>query len=154
MSQSDYEIRPANEADIPAMLTMGRRFFDASGYGRFTEFNEGVLAETFRRLIDSDTGVIWVADAGPLVGFTGGLLYPFYFSGRLTGQELFWWVDEEYRGGGVARDLFKALESWAKSLGAETFGMVALEALSPERVGGMYQKAGYVPAEHAYMRRL
>jgi GNAT superfamily N-acetyltransferase len=144
-------IRPAVEADLPRLLEMGRRFFDASGYSDITEYDPASTEASLRMLME--VGVLLVAERDEVIGCAGALVYPFYFnSGHLTGQELFWWVEPEHRG--VGMDLYHALEQAVKDKGAQSFSMIALDKLNPERVGEMYRKVGYRPSDHSYIKRL
>lgn len=143
-------IRPATESDIPALVEMGRRFFDASGYEDITEYDPETVTRTFHLLMNG--GVLLVVDSDGVVGAAGAMVYPFYFNAaHMTGQELFWWVDPEYRG--VGNDLRKALETAVQEKGAKSFSMIALERLNPELVGALYRRAGYRASEHSYIKR-
>jgi GNAT superfamily N-acetyltransferase len=147
-------IRTATEADLPRVLAMCERFFEAAGLPDVAVYDPETMERTLRQLMGGEMGALFVAERdGEVVGMTGGMLYPFYFNAsHLTGQELFWWVDPEHRG--VGRGLFDALEIWAKAMGAETFSMIALDRLNPERVAEIYRARGYRANEHSFIRRL
>lgn len=146
-------IRPARLDDIPEMLQMGRRFFDASGYADITEFDPNSLEATFRNLLTSESSVCLVVENKKLVGLAAALIYPFYFNAHhLTSQELFWWVDKEHRG--VGTQLFESLIAGVKARGAKSLSMIALERLTPEKVGAIYERRGFRPSERSWIRRL
>lgn len=152
-------IRDANGGDIPRLLDMAARFCAASGHAAYAKFDPAGMEHTLRRLIDGDDGILLVAEdaagEGGLAGMAGGLVYPLYFSsGRLTGQELFWWVEPGLRGSGAGHALLRRMEGAARDRGAGTFVMGALESLRPRAVGALYERSGYRPMEHLYLRRL
>lgn len=149
------EIRRAVPSDIDRALVPIRRFFDASCYGDIVDFDETSFRATYSHLLAGD-GVCIVAEKdGAIVGVTGALAYPFYFNGRhKTGQELFWWVNPEERGSSIGSRMFKALEDWAREVGCQTFSMIALDALKPEAVARVYQRAGYRPSERSFIKEL
>lgn len=148
-------IRAAAESDIPALIEMGRRFFQASGYGDLAAFDRESFTATVQHLM-AGGGVCLVAETdGQVVGMAGALAYPFYFNAdHKTGQELFWWLNPEHRGGLLGARLFAGLESWAQDQGCASFTMVALDAVRPEQVGGMYKRRGYRASEHTYIKEL
>jgi GNAT superfamily N-acetyltransferase len=142
-------IRPATVADIPRMLEMGRRFFDASGYSEITSFDPESLRATFEGLMMNPDAVVLVTTGG----MAAALIYPFYFNvGHRTAQEMFWWVDKEHRG--IGTQLFDALIAGVKAKGAESLVMIALERLTPEKVGGIYERRGFRLSERSYIKKL
>ena len=148
-------IRRATPADLPALVSMGGRFFSASGMAAVTSYDPESIARTFQQLMGSEQGLLLVADDGGIVGMAGALVYPHYFNQHdLVAQELFWWVDESARKGGAGSGLLQGIEEWAAAMGARSVMMLSLSALDPERVNRMYEKAGYRPAEQSFIKRL
>lgn len=149
-------IRDAGEADIPYLLDMAVRFCAASGHADHAAFDPASMEHTLRHLIGGEDGILLVAEEdGALAGMAGGLVYPLYFAaGCLTGQELFWWVEPAFRGGRAGPALLRGMEEAARAKDASTFVMGALESLRPGAVGALYQRSGYRPMEHLYLRRL
>ena len=143
-------IRDAAIDDIKDLLRMGRAFFSATQYPQYMDFSEDSCTETFQHLISDDSGILLVYDNKGLKGMVGALIYPFYMSGQITGQELFWWCEEK----GAGKGLLAAVEGKAKSMGAETFGMISLHGLGHERMDSIYTGAGYTRSEHTYLKRL
>ena len=141
-------IRLAVESDFPEMVEMGRRFFSASGYSDIMEYDpESVLASL------KTIPVLLVAEKDRLVGVAGAMVYPFYMNlHHQTAQEVFWWIDPEHRG--IGGKLFDALVEEVKKRGAKSLSMIALETLSPERVGEIYKAKGFRLSEHSYIKKL
>ena len=135
-------------------MVMALAFHAASGLVESVAFDPESFTCTALSLIDSDTGVLMVADDdGDLCGVIGGIVYPHYFNVKhLTGQEMFWWVNPDSRSASTGKHLLNALHNWAESKGVETFMMVSLEQLNPVGVGKLYMRHGYTPVEHSYMR--
>lgn len=150
----DAMIRPARlDGDMPRLLAMGRDFFHASALAQVADFDDESFIATLRGWDDMDT--LLVAISGPLVvGMVGALVYPAWFNGRhLTGQELFWWVDPEFRGRGHGMALYRALEERIIAQRVNSFTMGATETLKPDSVARFYAREGYVPTERLYARR-
>ena len=131
---------------------MGKAFHAVTGVADLIPLDEPTLERTFLQLMHSGCLLVVDGDEG-LIGATGALLHPHYFnSAHITGQELFWWIDPDHRGSGAL--LFNALEDWVRSKGANSFSMIALEALEPDKVGLIYRRRGYRPVERSYLREM
>ena len=146
-------LREATYLDLDELLRMGRAFHAVTGAADIIPLDEPSLERTFINLIDNPLGVILVLQAETgLCGAVGAMLHPSYLNANhLTGQELFWWVDPEHRSG-VGQSLFDALETWVQTQGADSFTMITLDALEPEKVGALYRRRGYRPAERSYLK--
>jgi hypothetical protein len=142
-------IRPATISDIPKMLEMGRKFFEASGYSDIADLEVNSLRATFEALITNSEAVVLVGDGA----MAAALIYPFYFNAsHKTAQEMFWWVNPERRG--IGTELLDALIASVKAKGAQSLSMIALERLTPEKVGGIYERRGFRPSERSYIKKL
>lgn len=131
---------------------MGRAFFAESGYAEM-EFDSDTTVNTLRNLIDNDDGALLVADVGRVIGMAGALAYPFYFNSKhKTGQELFWWMEPEFRGGVHGVRLLFELEKWAKSVGCKSFTMIALSTLP--RAGDIYTRSGYRASDQSFIKAI
>lgn len=150
-------VRPAIiPDDLPEILRMGREFTARSHASRLGAYSEANTAEFLRSLAPGSPVAVFLAeDEGRVVGMTGGIVFPLFWADSLfLGQELFWWVDPEARGGSASRMLREALEDWARGLGAKGFYMVALHDENAGRVEKLYRRAGYEPTEHTYLKEL
>lgn len=145
-------IREATITDMPGLVAVGRRFFDAVDWPNGVVFDPEHLSSVLGNLIVSETGAVFVND--DITAVAGAVVYPHYFSGQLTGNELFWWVDPSERQSGVGARLFDTLETWAEERGAKTFSMITLHGLAHDTVGSLYERRGYQQMEHMYMRAL
>lgn len=126
------------------MLDMGERFAVKAALP-FPYCRESV-AHLLHNLITNPMGLVYVCEDG----VTGGLCHAHPFNHDIiVGQELFWW--SEGRNGGALMD---ALENGAAELGCQFWTMIALEHVSPRAIGRLYERRGYAPLEHSYMKVL
>jgi GNAT superfamily N-acetyltransferase len=150
------EIRAAEPNDLNALIDMGREFFDHSGNGAFTTFDEPSLTATLIALISGVSGgSLLVAEvSGRVVGMAACLVFPFYANhGTLIGQELFWWTNPDHRKG-IGGELLDELEAEAKRKGAKVFISANLAGEHDATFERLYRRRGYTPAENTFIRRL
>jgi len=156
MRQStDIDVIPAGHDAIPVIAEMGSRFFAEAQWSDVTEWDHDSICATLRHLVDDPLGILLIATRkGVICGMAGGLVHPAYFNvHHLTGQELFWWVEPDERGG-VGQMLLDCLELAAMERGAKSWAMIALDRVRPDAVGAVYRRRGYRASEHSYIKRL
>ena len=150
-------VRQAIIDDIPELLILGQMFLMSSVYGAHFRENLDQIDALATHLITEDDGVVFVADAGEgkLQGAIGMWCSPHVWTGERTATELFWFVEPTARGS-VGGRLFIAAKAWAMQIQASALHMVSPEVLPGEedRVGKLYQKAGFVPLERGWILRL
>lgn len=132
-------IRNAGDADIPALVEMGRRFHAASGQpmGFDARAVEGLLAG----MIVSDRACVLMTDHGGI----GGVLNPAYCDPAwMMAVELFWWAERD------GLRLLRGFEDWARDMGAAEVRMTSLAALP--RADVILRRKGYAPAEISYTK--
>lgn len=147
-------IRPATPEDIPAIVAMGEKFHAEAGWADIAEYRPDDCARSIAAMIEG-SGIVLVAEReGQVVGMAGGVVGPLYFNaGHVTGQELFLYMTPGLRDGTGAR-LLAGLEDEARRRGCQSWIMIALDRVSPEATGRLYQRRGYRAAEHSWIRRL
>lgn len=138
-------IRPATVSDIPRLLEMGERFAERAKLGEHIGYDPESMAATFRFLLASPEGCIFISEDGAVGGTRDP--HPFNLSCWVA-SELFWW--SEGRGG---LRLLQTFEDWAREK-CRVVHMLTLEAVNAERVGRIYEKRGYAPVERGYMKVL
>lgn len=149
-----YNIRKATPEDFSAVLPMAEKFYKSTDY-----YNEGMdfdipsILEYYILMLTS--GFVMVADEdGKLVGMMGCLVTPFQLNlNHVMCTEAMWWVDPDYRGLSIAKDLKLSAEAEAKELGCTKMVMSSLRT-SPSIVDQWYENSGYVLTEKAFMRGL
>lgn len=149
-------IRNARPSDMKALCRMALSFYAVSCYAQNFKDDIGSFAATVADLATSGTGVVLVAESdGVICGMAGAMLIKPWFSPQhKTGQELFWWVDEDHRKTRAGLSLMKALEAWAIECGCKTFSMCSTANLEPDRLAQLYKRLGYVPQDIFYIKAL
>ena len=138
-------IRPATVSDIPRLLEMGSKFADKARLIEHVGYDPESMEKTFAYLIGDGNCCVLVGESGAI----GGMKSPHPFNhAHWIAQELFWWSE-----GREGLRLLDAFEAWAGEQCA-TVRMITLEAVNPERMGRLYQRRGYAPLEHGYIKRL
>lgn len=141
------EIRDATEADIPVLLGMGERFAAHIGLADTIGYDPETMASLFSTLINAPNGILLIMDGGA----AGGMVHPALFNAsHVTGQELFWWVDSDKRGGGLR--LFTALEAAARALGADSWMVSTMEALNFDGATRLYERRGYLASDRNFLK--
>lgn len=152
---TELTVREAVGEDLPAIVSMGKKFLASGPYKDQISSPDNAMSLALA-VLKNVNGHIFVADdgTGPKTGPKGVfafIVFPHYFSGELTAAELIWYVEPEYRQGGVALKLLAAAEKYAKDLGA-----VRMQLTAPtEELGKLYKYCGgYAKVEVGYQRRL
>lgn len=147
-------VRKATEADLPEYVKLSADFHAASPMQRVCEFEPEGFKEFVVAAIDNPDICILLAELnGEIVGITGGIIYPLYFSpSHKVSQELWWWLTPAARGSGVGNKMFKHLQLWSKERGAKTIFMIALEDEKAEKMEKVYCRAGFEPMERTFMK--
>lgn len=141
-------VRVATEADIPAIVEMGRHFI-AAIYPRDLPFNPDQIAATARALLQSPDGAVFVAEVtGVVVGMLAMIAFSHPLSGERIATELCWWVEPQHRGIGLR--LLRAAQTWSRTQQAAVLQMIAP---SPD-VAQLYERLGLHAVETSYQRRV
>lgn len=135
-------IRPAVVSDIPRLLEMGRKFADKAKLADSVGYVDADMQACFAALIENGHPV-FIGDSGA-IGATS-TPHPFNLA-HIVAQELFWWSE-----GREGIRLLKALEGYCAEH-CHSLRMITLETVEPERTGRLYEKRGYVPLEHSYLK--
>jgi GNAT superfamily N-acetyltransferase len=72
----------------------------------------------------------------------------------LTASEMYWYVDEEHRDTGAGKALLAGIEDAARERGVKLFGMMALQAVEPDKAAAIYKRLGYQPGELTFFKVL
>jgi len=153
-TQNTIVVRDAVEADLPIYLQLSADFHAASPMQRVCEFEPEGFKEFVLGAMDNPDICILASELnGEIVGITGGIIYPLYFSpSHKVAQELWWWLTPAARGSGVGNKMFKHLQLWSKERGAKTIFMIALEDERAEKMEKVYCRAGFEPMERTFMK--
>lgn len=134
-------IRRADGGDVGDLVAMGEKFHAYSPW-RDVPFDAQAMAAVMANC--AETGAIFRTDDG----MCGGLLVPLYFNPAFSlAVELFWWAPSE------GRALREAFEAWSRAAGAYGVQFSALGDEHLPAVTRMYRRAGFSPAETAFIKR-
>jgi hypothetical protein len=149
-------IRPAEPKDLIEIIDMGREFFEQSGNGAFTTFDEPSFTSTVIGLMSGvANGTLLVAESAERsVGMAAHVVFPFYANmNTKIAQEIFWYCKPDFRNG-IGSALLDELEADARRKGADVFMSAAIAGLRDGAIRRVYERRGYKPAEHTFLRRL
>lgn len=128
-------IREATEADLAAVIDMGRKFHAAAKVQ--APYSEAATKRTLRHLMASPEGVLLVSDSGMI----GGGIAPAYCADNWKiAVEMFWWAEDRQ-----GLRLLKAFEDWAVGQGVNEIRMTTIEGL--DGAGRILERKGYRPTE-------
>lgn len=149
-------VREAEVFDIPRYTAMACEFADFSLMAGIAPPDAAGFAQFMLSNMGAPNVAMWLAEEdGNLAGISAGLLYPVYFSPQtMIAQEVWWWVDPEFRGSPAQQMMRETLENWARENGAKAVVMIALENEQTPAVGRLYRRAGYRPLERSFIKEL
>ncbi len=125
---------------------MGERMAARAGLAGHVGYDRESVAVLLNHLIENPDGILICDDDGMI----GGLCHPHPFNiSTKVGQELFW-----YSEGDTGLALLDAAEAKAKEIGAKFWSMICEETMRPKVVGRLYERRGYRPLEHSYIKEL
>lgn len=126
--------------------------FDRSGGFTFP-FDPAYAERFFLRHIHEGNRVAIVHDVnGTAQGILTGVAYEHDYGPVWLARETMWWIDPAHRGGTAAPKMLRYFETWARSKGCKFSGVAGMGA-NP-RVGVMYEREGFQPAELHYLKEL
>jgi len=149
--RTTYAIRLATPVDLTDLCHMCIRFAETYPAPSI-EYRKTIAV--FQEMMESDEGIVLVADVSRPVACLMGRTHEWLFSREKVAAELLWWVDPEYRRTTIARDLQNAFNEWAVSQGADILQMsMAVTDQSP-LIGRYYRRQGFTHTESHYLKRL
>lgn len=146
-------IRPAAEADIPAITELARRMHAESPRYAHLPFDSARLGATARQILATGLVLLAELDAYP-VGLMAGAVAPHFFSQALYGVELAVYVAPEHRGSRVALRMISRFEAWAKARGAGEMCLGISTGLDVPRTQALYERLGYRPSGVSLIKEL
>lgn len=153
VEKQTYKIREAHPMDFSKVLPMAKAFYESTVMAETMPFDLESILEHYINMLEN--GVVLVAEVdGELVGMVGSLFHQFPLNRQYkVSSEQMWWVDPDYRGLAIAKDLVMALEATAKAQGCSK-NLMSLLSTSPPLVANWYEQAGYAKVEAAYSKEL
>ena len=137
-------VRPASEADLPALLAGAREFVAESAYG--WTFVEELAADTFRRYIGSDGGAVLVADDGDgAIAGAAIVVNDRDFCAERLGFVVKFYLRPMFRGATAGRSLALACCEWFQANLCWAAFVTATANVSADRLFvNLFKKFGFV----------
>lgn len=144
-------IRAATEADVPEIVRLGSQSLIDGPYAGMLEDTPEQSAKLALETIQGSNGKVLLLDEGTgPVGLLGFVVFPHYFTQKLTATEIMWYVEPEHRKGGGGIKLLWEAEKEAKAMGATIMGFTAPTA----DVARLYERFGYKQVEISFQKEL
>lgn len=136
-------IREATLSDIPVLLAMWERFAEVAKLSEHVGYDPESMGKSFAFMIEDENCIVLLSENGAI----GGQKAPHPFNhAHWIAQELFWWSE-----GRDGLRLLTAFEQWSRDH-CHSLRMIALDAVEPVRTGELYQRLGFNPLEHGYIK--
>ena len=150
-------IRKAVPQDTDDLCRMALDFYRETRYSNFVEADLGSFIDTITDLVSFNEGVVLVAENdGKVCGMIGcAIVEPWFNKKHRLAQELFWWIDAEYRNTGAGKLLLDQVEEWAKESGCNAICLcrtVLNNASVTEKLGVLYEKNGYELRDYLHVK--
>lgn len=143
-------VRPATNDDIPWLIAQLKNFSEF--YGTYYKlFGSEEFAQSFLdNLIKNHVVFVAESEAVGLVGLIAGYSVPHLYNREMKVlSELFWWVDETYRGSRAGAMLLRAFEDYGRA-NCDWIIMTLIENRSPVHESSLI-KRGYHLHERSYL---
>jgi ribosomal protein S18 acetylase RimI-like enzyme len=145
-------IREAVSNDIDDILVLCEEFW------KHTIYEDDFDAEHTRLMVNlaQEHGLLGVlTENDKVVGFIAGVKSPLLANPNvLTGTELAWWVEPDYRKGRKGISLMLFIESLAKQQGIKYWNMISMESSNPDVANKIYERLGYKKTETSFTKEL
>ena len=148
-------IRPAKYTDIENISAIGEMFYNEA---KFSSKGLNIDLDSFKallfQLINNSESIVLVCEIdGKIVGTIAGAIAPWILDTKQKIlQELWWFVDPNYRGFG--HKLLEAFEIEAKNLGVSFILMITLDSNYENKLIKYYKRNNYKHLEHHFIKRL
>lgn len=139
-----YKIEKATLVDLPQCLVCAEKFINFYGF----TWNLESATKTMKHILDQGMFII-AKEEGKVIGGAAAVLIPNpWNSNELIFQEMFWWVEEDYRAGSVGIRLLLELEKQAPKNATIVISVLPKSNIKNETLS----KLGYVVRELAYTK--
>jgi hypothetical protein len=142
-------IRQLKSFEVPICVPFGQAaYIEGQLPGTF---KPDIFVESWRKLIDAGSGIIFAAFKGSVgMGGLGVVIYSDLMNGDLTAGMSFWYVFEQFRMHSIR--LLVAFESWAKESKIVRIAMNHL--CSHPELAKLYERRGYRFIEAFYIKEV
>lgn len=152
-------VRPAVEADIPALVEMGRMLHaESPRYARMT-FDADKVKRLAQRLIGSPLtapadGLFVAENDERVIGMVAGHIVDLFFTYDKIATDYTFYVRPEHRRGRAAVLLLNAFEAWALKHDIVDIMPGASTAIATPAVKSFYEKRGYELSGYLFRKQV
>jgi len=149
-------IKLAVHDDIFRLVKYGAQFWQETSYYKAgVAYNRDTVMAMVAHLIDEGV-VLYAEDADDrVIGLMLVIVTPFLMNANyLSACEWVFYVDPEYRRGGLGVALIDEAEEILREQDVKFFTMVSLSNVAPEAAAALYKSLGFKPAETSYLKDL
>ena len=139
-----YRIEKATIEDLPQCLVCAEKFINFYGF----VWNLDSVTKTITHILDQGIFII-AKEEDKVIGGAAAMLLPnLWNSNELIFQEMFWWVEEDYRTGSIGIRLLLELEKQAPKDATIAISILPKSNIKDETL----TKLGFVAREKAYIK--
>jgi hypothetical protein len=139
-----FKLRNATLEDMPSCLVCAEKFVAYYGFN----WNKTSVEELLVHIINDGIFTLAETDGKVVAGIGGGFACNPWDKAQVIFQEMFWWVDEEYRDGSLGIKLLKTLEAQIPNTTTLVLCTLPKSNIKQETLA----KLGYSLREQAYTR--
>lgn len=150
-------IRRATDADLDALIAMGRMLHDESPRYQDMAFSPAKLRRQFAHLkgtVLTEPGAVFIAEkAGETIGMAVCITAERWFSEEIFVTDLTLFLKSEHRGGIFGPLLVRAMERWAAEQGIYDLAFGVSTLIHADQTVAMYERMGYQLAGYTMVKR-
>lgn len=136
-------IRPATYDDLDILLDLSAAMHKESPRFSRIEFSMAKMLSLFITLIDSESGLVLVADRdGAVVGAVAAMVCAHWMSDDIIANEYGVFILPQHRGGMTAARLVRSYIEWGKAKGAKMIQLGISTDVLAEETAALYQALG------------
>ena len=140
------------QSELDIICKFGRSFAEESNAG---DFNDLAFLKTIHTILSTNTGKVFILEIdNHIAGMVGVNAYKNYYNNNLRVQEIFWWVDYQYRNTRDSIKLFNKVEEWAQEIGADEVMVSSTATMNVDKLEKFYTKKGFRKMDINYIRSL
>lgn len=141
----------AEVSDLKSCIPCAKKFHGI--YDPDVPFSESAFLSYWTRILDNNCGfmVLFEHKDGDIIGGVGGVVVNFQTSDELNSIELFFWVEQGFRGS-IGIKLLREFEKESARRGAKRIVMACMESSDPDRAERLYISRGYKRFERHFVK--
>ncbi|QGA55848.1 GNAT family N-acetyltransferase [Brucella sp. 2280] len=144
-------IRRATQADIPAIVSLGRQFYQSADFE--IEASAAWFSMAVSTYIQDAERLCIVYDIGCVKGFLMACYGQSDLFPIMVADEQLLYVSPDARGTAWT-ELRQAFEQWAKNKGCKRVQLTAQNVVKPELMTRLYRRSGYTLADLVFFKNI